>query len=60
MEVQNKGNGMSKEKRKKSKMLQFRVIPEDFKVFEETAKNKNLSKTELFELFLELLKEEKI
>jgi hypothetical protein len=51
---------MRQEKRKKTKMLQFRVIPEDFKTYEEMAIKKKLTKTELFELFLELIKSDKI
>ena len=51
---------MSKEKRKKTKMLQFRVMPKDFELFEDVAKRKKISKTELFDLFLELIKKEKI
>jgi hypothetical protein len=51
---------MQKEKRKKTKMLQFRVTPENFKCFEEMAMKKNLSKTELFGIFLELIKSNKI
>ena len=51
---------MQQEKRKKTKMLQFRVIPKDFELFEAMARKKNLSKTELFELFLDLIKKEKV
>jgi hypothetical protein len=51
---------MKKEKRLKTKTVQVRVTPSDYKLYDEYAKKKNISKTELFELFLRLLKEEKI
>ena len=51
---------MKREKRLKTKMLQFRVTPEDFKVFESKALDSNKTKTELFKMFLEMIKEKKI
>jgi len=68
MEVQSRYNGSTKnkrlrmaiEKRKKTKMLQFRVTPKDFDIYEEYAKEKGISKTELFSLFLKMLKDKKI
>ena len=69
MEVQKNYNGstkklrqliMAKEKRKKTKMLQFRVTPEDYKLFEAMAKEKDKTKTELFDMFLELIKDSRV
>ena len=51
---------MQQEKRKKTKMLQFRVTPENFKTYEKMALKKKLTKTKLYELFLELIKNNKI
>jgi len=51
---------MEKEKRRKTKMIQFRVTPENFRMYEEYSKELNLSKTELFEKFLEQLKKKLI
>ena len=51
---------MQQEKRRKTKMLQFRVTPKNFKAYEEMAIKKKITKTELFELFLELIKSNKI
>jgi len=55
-----KDMGMKKEKRLKTRVVQVRLTPSDFELYEATAKKKNLSKTELFELFLEMIKKEKI
>jgi len=69
MEVQKNYNGstkklrqliMAKEKRKKTKMLQFRVTPEDYKLFEAMAKEKDKTKTELFDMFLGLIKDSRV
>ncbi len=51
---------MKVEKRKKTKMLQFRVTPDDYKVFDDKSKQLNKSKTELFTYFLEMLKKGKL
>ena len=51
---------MAKEKRKKTKMLQFRVTPEDYKLFEAMAKEKDKTKTELFDMFLGLIKDSRV
>jgi hypothetical protein len=51
---------MPKEKRKKIKVVQVRVTPSNFKLYEEYANKKQISKTKLFELFLLMLKEDKI
>jgi hypothetical protein len=44
---------MEKEKRKKTKMIQIRVTPENYKIYDNYASSKNLSKTKLFEKILE-------
>ncbi len=51
---------MAKEKRLKIKVVQVRVIPSDFDIYSEYAKEKNISKTELFDKFLKMIKERKI
>jgi len=51
---------MKKEKRLKTKVVQVRVTPRDFDIYEEYAKEKDISKTELFSLFLKMLKDKKI
>ena len=51
---------MKKEKRLKTRVVQVRLTQSDFELYEITAKKNNLSKTELFELFLEMIKKEKI
>jgi hypothetical protein len=50
----------SKEKRLKTKFIQIRVTPKDYEIYSEYAKKKKISKTELFNLFMELIKKEKI
>lgn len=51
---------MKEEKRIKTKMLQFRVTPKNFELYEKMAEKKKKSKTELFELFLEMIEKNKI
>jgi len=51
---------MAKEKRLKTKVVQVRVTPNDYEVYSAYAEKNNISKTELFEKFLQMIKEEKI
>jgi len=44
---------MKKEKRLKTKVIQIRVTPEKYKIYDDYAKEKCLTKTELFDIFLE-------
>ena len=47
-------------KRLKTKVIQIRVTPENYKIFDDHAKKSNISKTELFEKFIQTIKEKKI
>jgi len=51
---------MPKEKRLKTKTIQVRVTPKNYKLYDEYAKSKQITKTELFEIFLKLLEDKKI
>jgi len=51
---------MTKEKRLKTKVIQVRVTPSDYDIYNEYAKKNNISKTKLFEKFLQMIKEERI
>ena len=46
---------MRSEKRLKTKVVQIRVTPEKYKIYDDYAKKQGISKTELFDKFLEQL-----
>ena len=51
---------MKKEKRLKTKVVQVRLTPSDYEIYELFARKNNMSKTKLFEKFLQMIKEDKV